>query len=94
MILFLMTNALNISLFIKLKLATAPVIVASNWEIPFERTCDASYYAVCAFLGQCHDKFFHAIYYASKVLNENHVNHTTNEKELLAVVIPLENFQS
>ena len=57
------------------KLSTAPVIIAPNWEIPFELMCDASDYAVGAVLGQLHEKFFHAIYYASKVLNENQVNY-------------------
>lgn len=36
----------------------------------------------------------HNIYYASKVLNENQFNYSTNEKELLVVVFALENFHS
>ncbi|MCI46792.1 putative protein NYNRIN-like, partial [Trifolium medium] len=32
--------------------------------------CDASDYLVGAVLGQRHEKCFHAIYYASKVMNE------------------------
>ncbi|GAU32930.1 hypothetical protein TSUD_152910 [Trifolium subterraneum] len=75
------------------KLVTAPIIVAPNWELPFELMCDASDYAVGAVLGQRHAKFFHAIYYASKVLNENQVNYTTTEKELLAIVFALEKFR-
>ncbi|GAU50532.1 hypothetical protein TSUD_369590 [Trifolium subterraneum] len=54
-------------------LVTAPIIVAPNWDLPFELMCDASDYAVGAVLGQRHAKFFHAIYYASKVLNENQI---------------------
>ncbi|MCH81750.1 protein NYNRIN-like [Trifolium medium] len=50
--------------------------------------------AVGAVLGQHHGKLFHVIYYASKVLNENQVNYTTTEKELLAVVYALEKFRS
>ena len=57
------------------KLVTTLVIIAPNWDIPFELICDASDYAVGAVLGQCHEKFFHAIYYTSKVLNENQVNY-------------------
>jgi hypothetical protein len=48
--------------------------------------CDASDYAVGAVLGQRHDKLFHAIYYASKVMTEQQLNYATTEKELLAVV--------
>ncbi|KAK2390987.1 protein NYNRIN [Trifolium repens] len=79
---------------LKAKLVTAPVIIAPNWDLPFELMCDASDYAVGAVLGQRRDKFFHAIYYASKVLNENQINYTTTEKELLAIVYALEKFRS
>jgi len=56
--------------------------------------CDASNYVVRAVLGQLHEKFFYAIYYASKVLNENQVNYSTTEKELLAIIFALEKFRS
>jgi len=58
-------------------LVTAPVIIAPNWDLPFELMCAASDYAVGAVLCQRHEKFFHAIYYASKFLNENQVNYST-----------------
>jgi hypothetical protein len=64
------------------KLVTAPVIVAPDWNLHFELMCDASDYAVGAVLGQRNDKFFHAIYYASKVMTEHQVNYATTEKEL------------
>jgi len=73
---------------------TAPIIIAPGWDLPFELMCDASDYVVGAFLGQRKNKFFHAIYYASKVLNENQVNYSTTEKELLAVIFALEKFSS
>ncbi|CAJ2661901.1 unnamed protein product [Trifolium pratense] len=79
---------------LKTKLVTAPVIVAPQWDLPFELMCDASDYAVGAVLGQHHNKLFHVIYYSSKVLNENQINYTTTEKELLAVVFALEKFRS
>jgi hypothetical protein len=44
--------------------------------------CEAGDYAVGAVLGQHREKFFHAIYYTNKVLNENQVNYFTIEKEL------------
>jgi len=54
---------------IKKKLVTAPVIIAPNWDIPFELMCDASDYVVGAVLGQRHEKFFHAIYYENQVIS-------------------------
>jgi len=68
---------------------TAPIIIAPNWDLPFELMCDASDYAIGAVLGQRENKFFHEIYYASKVLNENQVNYSTTEKELFAVIFAL-----
>jgi hypothetical protein len=56
--------------------------------------CDASDYAVGAVLGQRHEKFFHAIYYASRVLIENQFNYSTDNKELLATIFALEKFRS
>ncbi|KAK2382251.1 hypothetical protein QL285_069799 [Trifolium repens] len=79
---------------LKEKLVTAPIIVAPDWNLHFELMCDASDYAVGAVLGQRHDKFFHAIYYASKVMTEQQLNYATTEKELLAVVFALEKFRS
>ncbi|XP_058761460.1 uncharacterized protein LOC131634854 [Vicia villosa] len=60
----------------------------------FELMCDASDYAVGAVLGQRRSKIFHAIHYASKVLNEAQVNYATTEKELLAIVYALEKFRA
>jgi hypothetical protein len=39
--------------------------------------CDASDYAVGAVLGQRKNKIFHAMHYASKVLNDAQVNYAT-----------------
>jgi len=56
--------------------------------------CDASDYAVGAVLGQRSGRVFHAIYYASKVLNDAQINYATTEKEMLAIVYALEKFRS
>jgi hypothetical protein len=56
--------------------------------------CDASDYAVGAVLGQRKEGRVHAIYYASKTLNEAQLNYATMEKELLAVVFAFEKFRS
>ena len=55
---------------IKKRLIAAPIMVSSDWNIPFEIICDASDFAVGAILGQRHEKIFQAIYYASRTLNE------------------------
>ena len=56
--------------------------------------CDASDYAVGAVLGQRIGKASHAIYYASRTLNDAQRNYSTTEKEILAIVFALEKFQS
>ena len=79
---------------IKELLVKAPIIQPPDWNLPFEIMCDASDYAVGAVLGQRKDGRVHAIYYASKTLNEAQVNYATTEKELLAVVFAFEKFRS
>ncbi|XP_073129614.1 uncharacterized protein [Henckelia pumila] len=56
--------------------------------------CDASDYAVGAVLGQKVGKASHAIYYASRILNDGQRNYSTTEKELLALVFALQKFRS
>ncbi|WJX91525.1 hypothetical protein P8452_73291 [Trifolium repens] len=79
---------------LKKQLVTAPIIIAPDWTLEFELMCDASNYAVGAVLGQRKNKIFHAIHYASKVLNDAQINYATTEKELLAIVYALEKFRS
>lgn len=80
---------LNLSV-IKENLTIAPIIIDFNGELPFALMCDTSDYVVGAVSGQRFEKFFHAVYCASKVLNENQVNYTITKKELLVVVFELE----
>ncbi|KAM1083435.1 hypothetical protein ACFX19_022242 [Malus domestica] len=75
-------------------LTSAPIIVPPDWSLPFELMCDASNYALGAVLGQRKDKRPHAIYYASRTLNDAQLNYSTTEKELLAVVFALDKFRS
>lgn len=63
-----------------------------DWSLPFELMCDASDFAAEAVLGQRRDKKAHVVYYASSTLNDAHVNYTTIEKELLAIVYALDKF--
>nr|GEY08679.1 reverse transcriptase domain-containing protein [Tanacetum cinerariifolium] len=71
---------------LKEKLTEAPILIASNWDQPFELMCDASDYAVGAVLGQRVEKHFRPIHYASKTMTQAETNYTTTEKEMLAVV--------
>nr|GFB46529.1 reverse transcriptase domain-containing protein [Tanacetum cinerariifolium] len=79
---------------LKDKLTEAPILIAPNWDQPFELMCDASDYAVGAVLGQRIKKHFRPIHYASKTMNQAETNYTTTEKEMLAVVYAFENFRS
>ena len=55
---------------LKEKLTSTPIVIAPDWELPFELKCNASDYVVGAVLGQRKRKVLHAIYYASRMLNE------------------------
>nr|GFA77723.1 reverse transcriptase domain-containing protein [Tanacetum cinerariifolium] len=79
---------------LKDKLTEAPILIAPNWDQPFELMCDASDYAVGAVLGQRIEKHFRPIHYTSKTMNQAEANYTTTEKEMLAVVYAFEKFRS
>nr|GEW07308.1 reverse transcriptase domain-containing protein [Tanacetum cinerariifolium] len=79
---------------LKEKLTEAPILIAPDWDQPFELMCDASDFAVGAILGQRIEKHFRPIYYASKTMTEAEANYTTTEKEMLAVVYAFEKFRS
>ncbi|XP_070022689.1 uncharacterized protein [Nicotiana sylvestris] len=70
---------------LKKRLVSAPIVVAPDWEQPFEMMCDASDYDVGAVLGQGKDKVIHPIYYASRNLSGAQLHYTVTEKEILAV---------
>nr|GFB50108.1 hypothetical protein [Tanacetum cinerariifolium] len=79
---------------LKKKLTEAPILIAPNWDLPFELMCDASDFAIGAVLGQRHEKHFKSIHYASKTMNDAETNYTTTEKEMLAVVYEFKKFRS
>nr|GFB72842.1 reverse transcriptase domain-containing protein [Tanacetum cinerariifolium] len=78
---------------LKDKLTEAPILIAPNWDQPFELMCDASDYTVGA-VGQRIEKHFRPIHYASKTMNQAEANYTTTEKEMLAVVYAFKKFRS
>nr|GEU32471.1 reverse transcriptase domain-containing protein [Tanacetum cinerariifolium] len=69
---------------LKDKLTEASILIAPNWDQPFELMCDASNYAIGAVLGQRIEKHFRPIHYVSKTRNQAEANYTTTEKEMLA----------
>nr|GEW77558.1 reverse transcriptase domain-containing protein [Tanacetum cinerariifolium] len=71
---------------LKKKLTEAPILVAPDWDLPFDLMCDASDFAIGAVLGQRETKHFQPIHYASKTMTDAQAHYTTTEKELLAVV--------
>ncbi|GJT09109.1 reverse transcriptase domain-containing protein [Tanacetum coccineum] len=75
------------------KLTDAPILVAPDWDLPFEIMCDATDYAVGAILGQRKTKHFQPIHHASKTMTDAQAHYTTTEKELLAVVYAFEKFR-
>nr|GEU78880.1 reverse transcriptase domain-containing protein [Tanacetum cinerariifolium] len=79
---------------LKRKLTEAPILIAPDWDMPFELMCDASDFAIGVVLGQRQDKYFRPIHYASKTMTEAESNYTTTKKEMLAVVYAFEKFRS
>ncbi|XP_075088195.1 uncharacterized protein LOC142170238 [Nicotiana tabacum] len=79
---------------LKKRLVTTPIIVAPDWEQPFELMCGASDYVVGSVFGQRKDKVMHPIYYAIRTWSGTQLNYTVTKKEMLPVVFAFENFRS
>nr|GEU50577.1 hypothetical protein [Tanacetum cinerariifolium] len=79
---------------LKRKLTEALILIAPDWDLPFELMCDASDFAIGVVMGQRQEKHFRPIHYASKTITEAESNYTTTEKEMLAVVYAFEKFRS
>nr|GFA86760.1 reverse transcriptase domain-containing protein [Tanacetum cinerariifolium] len=79
---------------LKIKLCEAPILIAPNWDMPFELMCNASNFAIGAVLGQRQDKHFRPIHYASKTMTEAESKYITTKKEMLVVVYAFEKFWS
>nr|GEW22379.1 reverse transcriptase domain-containing protein [Tanacetum cinerariifolium] len=72
---------------LKKKLTKALILVAADWNLPFELMCDASDYVIGVVLGQRKSKHFQPIYYASQTMTEAQIHYTMTDKEMLAVII-------
>ncbi|GJZ31809.1 reverse transcriptase domain-containing protein [Tanacetum coccineum] len=66
------------------KLTEAPILIALNWDQPFEIMCDASDYAIGAVLGERIEKHFRPIHYATDHLSrlENPYENVFDPKEI------------
>nr|GEV38514.1 reverse transcriptase domain-containing protein [Tanacetum cinerariifolium] len=80
--------------FYQRKLTKAPILIAPDWDMPFELICDASDFAIGAVLEQCQENHFRPIHYASKTMIEAESNYTTTKKEMLAVLYAFKKFRS
>nr|GEX26399.1 reverse transcriptase domain-containing protein [Tanacetum cinerariifolium] len=72
---------------LKRKLTEAPILIAPDWDLPFELICDASNFAIGAVLGQRQEKHFRPIHYASKTMTEAESNYTTTKKEMRGICL-------
>ena len=79
---------------LKIKFTTEPVLAQPNTHAPFILEVDASNEAVGAVLSQRQeDGKTHPIGYFSKTLNNAEKNYAISEKELLALILALENWR-
>ncbi|WMV58417.1 hypothetical protein MTR67_051802 [Solanum verrucosum] len=74
------TNFVKAFLFLKEKLVSAQIIIASKSSIPFEMMCDSIGLALGSFLRQRKNKLFHLAYYVRKTLNRAQNNYTITEQ--------------
>nr|GEU87584.1 hypothetical protein [Tanacetum cinerariifolium] len=79
---------------LKRKFTEAPILIAPDWDVPFELMYDASDFAIGVVLGKRQEKQFRSIHYASKTMTKAESNYTMMEKEMLAVVYAFKKFWS
>nr|GEW62642.1 reverse transcriptase domain-containing protein [Tanacetum cinerariifolium] len=77
---------------LKRKLTEAPILITPDWDMPFELMCNARDFAIDAVLGKHQEKHFRPMHYASKTMTDEESNYTTTKKEMLAVVLLLQEF--
>ncbi|GJX04200.1 reverse transcriptase domain-containing protein [Tanacetum coccineum] len=79
---------------LKKKLTEAPILIAPDWDLPFEFMSYATTLAIGQVFRATSRKHFRPIHYASKTMNEAESHYTTTEKEMLVVVYAFEKFRS
>ena len=78
---------------LKSRLVSAPVLALPDWSTPFVLDTDASDTGIGAVLSQLHGTDEHVIAYGSRMLSKAEKNYCVTKKELLAVVVFLEQFR-
>lgn len=78
---------------LKERLIDASIMRRSDLTLSFEVMCDASDSVVGVVLRKRHDKHFHPIHCASKMLTLAQENYTTTEKELLDIICAFDKFR-
>jgi len=68
------------------RLASRPILVPPNYDLPFQMAVDASDVAIGACLFQTLDGIGHPICYLSKKLNKHQRNYSTVEKEAFGLL--------
>ena len=86
-------QCLKAFLFLKQKLVSTHIVIAPDWNLPFELMCDASDYIIGAVLEQKRERTFQVIYYPSRTLNDVQLNYATIEKELLVILFECYKFR-
>ena len=76
------------SAFIRLKmaLATAPILLLPDFELPFVITTDASEAAVGTILEKNHGRTFQPVAFATRKFNSTEMRYSAYERELLGIV--------
>ncbi|GFO24331.1 reverse transcriptase [Plakobranchus ocellatus] len=79
---------------IKKCLTSEPILKVPDPSKPFVVQTDASNKAIAATLLQQHEGTLHPCFYASRILKDRERNYAIIELEMLAIILPLINFQS
>lgn len=74
-------------------LCSSPVLAVYKNNLPLRVECDASDFALGAVLSQLQDEKWHPLAYYSKSLNETERNYEIYDKELMAIVVSLEEWR-
>lgn len=74
-------------------LCSAPVLATYQDNAPLRVECDSSNFAPSAILSQLQDEKWHPLAYYSKALNETERNYEIYDKELMAIVLSLEEWR-
>ena len=77
---------------IKLMLMSSPVLIAPDYDQPFQLMVDASDVAVGAVMMQERNEVKHPVCYFSRKLNVHQINYSTVEKEALSLLLALQHF--